>query len=142
MYKRQGLERLDVTYVTRAYLTRHGAGPLPRERPEKPYPGIVDTTNVPNEHQGALRFAWLDLDLLGRAIHADLSDAAAYPALAVNAGLAITCLDQLSGEAARYYRGGIQRRSSLDTFVVAATEAVGLDRLLLSFGPNGDMPCG
>ena len=74
-----------MTYVTRAYLTRHGAGPLPRERPEKPYPGIVDTTNVPNEHQGTLRFAWLDLDLLRRAIHEDLSDAAAYLALIVHA---------------------------------------------------------
>ncbi|MEZ5580424.1 MAG: adenylosuccinate synthetase [Candidatus Competibacteraceae bacterium] len=137
-----GLERLDVTYVTRAYLTRHGAGPLPRERPEKPYPGIVDTTNVPNEHRSTLRFAWLDLDLLGRAIHEDLSDAA-HPALTVNAGLAITCLDQLDGEAARYYRGGIQHRSSLETFVAAATEAVGLDRPLLGFGPSGElMPCG
>lgn len=137
-----GLERLDVTYVTRAYLTRHGAGPLPRERPEKPYLGIVDTTNVPNDHQGALRFAWLDLDLLGRAIHEDLSDATAYPALTVNAGLAITCLDQLGGEAARYYRGGIQHRSSLETFVAAATEAVGMDRPLLGFGPSGElMPC-
>ena len=78
-------ERLDVTYVTRAYLTRHGAGPPTAARAaEKPYPGIV-TTNVPHEHQGALRFAWLDLDLLGRAIHEDLSDAAAYLALTVNA---------------------------------------------------------
>jgi hypothetical protein len=68
-----GLERLDVTYVTRAYLTRHGAGAAAARATRKTYPGVVDTTNVPNEHQGTLRFAWLDLDLLGRAIAADLA---------------------------------------------------------------------
>ena len=133
-----GLERLDVTYATRAYLTRHGAGPLPRELPEPPYPGIVDETNRPNEYQGALRFAWLDLDLLGRAIRMDLSDATAHPALAVGAGLAITCLDQLGGEAPRYYRRGIQHRSSLETFVAAAAKATGVDQILLGFGPGGE----
>ncbi|MDG4555423.1 MAG: adenylosuccinate synthetase [Candidatus Competibacter sp.] len=133
-----GLERLDVTYATRAYLTRHGAGPLPRELPEKPYPGIVDETNRPNAYQGALRFAWLDLDLLGRAVREDLSDAAAHPALTVNAGLAITCLDQLGGAAARYYREGRPRQTSLETFAAAAAEAVGVKQVLLSFGPGGE----
>lgn len=33
-----GLKQLEVTYVTWAYLTRHGAGPLPHELPDKPYP--------------------------------------------------------------------------------------------------------
>jgi len=59
-----GIDAVDATYVSRAYLTRHGAGPLSRELPGKPYPGIQDSTNVPNEFQGTLRFAHLDLDLL------------------------------------------------------------------------------
>ncbi|HUM94418.1 MAG TPA: adenylosuccinate synthetase, partial [Candidatus Competibacter sp.] len=46
------LAELEVTYVTRPYTTRHGAGPLPHELPEKPYPSIVDATNIPNDWQG------------------------------------------------------------------------------------------
>ncbi len=130
-----GLERLDVTYVSRAYLTRHGAGPLPHELPEKPCPGIVDATNVPNAYQGALRFAWLDLDLLAHAIQADLSDAAAYPALTVDASLALTCLDQLGDEPVRYHQGSRVRRTSLEAFVAAAAETTALKPTLLSFGP-------
>ena len=133
-----GLTRLDLYYVTRAYLTRHGAGPLPRELPAKPYPGIVDTTNIPNDYQGALRFADLDLDDLGHAIRTDLSDASAYPALTVNAGLAITCLDQLGGAAIRYYRDGIQHQGSVEDLATAAAETTGLKQILLNFGPSGE----
>lgn len=46
---------LEVCYVTRNYLTRHGAGPLPDEG--KPTPTVVDPTNQQNEWQGALRVA-------------------------------------------------------------------------------------
>lgn len=74
-----GIATLDVTYVTRAYLTRHGAGPLANELPDKPYAGIEDRTNVPNEFQGTLRFAHLDLDLLARTVRTDFADAPACP---------------------------------------------------------------
>ena len=129
-----GLERLEVTYVTRAYLTRHGAGPLPRELPEKPYPGVTDATNVPNAYQGALRFAWLDLDGLGRAIAADLADAKRFPALAVIPRLAITSLDQVGDEPVTYYHGGRCRQTSLETFLAAIAHVVGLAEILLGFG--------
>lgn len=43
-------------YVSRAYLTRHGAGPLPGEWPYR----YADDTNVDHPYQGALRFAPLD----------------------------------------------------------------------------------
>ncbi|MBE2295402.1 MAG: hypothetical protein IAF00_10630, partial [Phycisphaerales bacterium] len=125
-------------YVTRAYLTRHGAGPLPRELPAQPYPGIIDATNIPNDYQGALRFADLDLDALGQAIRTDLSDAVAYPALTVDAGLAITCLDQLGGAAARYYRDGAQHQGSVENLAAAAAETTGLNQILLNFGPGGE----
>lgn len=46
----------DVTpyYVSRTYLTRHGAGPLPGEDPNLSY---EDTTNQPHDFQGVIRFA-------------------------------------------------------------------------------------
>lgn len=45
-------------YVTRSYVTRHGAGPLPYEGQFdlRRYP-VSDPTNQPNEWQGSLRFA-------------------------------------------------------------------------------------
>ena len=55
-----GLDRLSVNYVTRAYKTRHGAGPLPFER-QDPFP-YKDRTNVYNEWQHGLRWAPFDYD--------------------------------------------------------------------------------
>lgn len=88
-----GLERLDVTYVTRCYATRHGAGPLPGATPQPPVVRFRDDTNVPNGWQGHLRFAPLDLDALQARVTADLGDAAAT-GIAVAPSLAVTCLDQ------------------------------------------------
>lgn len=90
-----GIETVDITYVTRAYLTRHGAGPLAGELPDQPYPGIEDRTNVPNEFQGRLRFAHLDLDLLERTIRTDFGDALACDGIAATLNLAVSCLDQV-----------------------------------------------
>ncbi len=51
---------VEVCYVTRTYLTRHGAGPLPSEcAKECINPDMTDLTNVPNPHQGTLRYGWL-----------------------------------------------------------------------------------
>ncbi|WP_434715661.1 adenylosuccinate synthetase [Paraburkholderia sp. A3RO-2L] len=89
-----GVQKLDVTYVTRAYLTRHGAGPLANELEGKPYEAVVDLTNQPNAYQGSLRFAFLDHELLGATIRTDLQ-AAAGSSIEVAANLAVTCLDQV-----------------------------------------------
>ena len=131
-----GLEQLEVTYVTRAYLTRHGAGPLPHELSEKPYPGVTDATNVPNAYQGALRFAWLDLDLLQRTIVEDLADTQQFPALAVTSRLAITCLDQVGDAKATYYRSGLQRQATVESFVAAVAKTVNINEVLLGFGAD------
>jgi len=133
-----GLERLEVTYATRAYLTRHGAGPLPGELSEKPYPGVTDPTNIPNDYQGTLRFAWLDLDLLGRAIAADLSDVGQVADVSVNPRLAITCLDQLGDGPAIYCQAGRRCQAGLEPFVTRVTRAVGINSTQLGLGPDRD----
>ena len=47
----------EVLYVTRTYLTRHGAGPLPTECPmEEISPDIIDQTNMPNPYQQTIRY--------------------------------------------------------------------------------------
>ena len=53
-----GLSLTEVCYVSRTYVTRHGAGNLPHECPREEL-GIVgvDQTNVENPWQGSIRYA-------------------------------------------------------------------------------------
>ena len=99
-----GLDALQVQYVTRAYATRHGAGPLAHELPTPPAAAVRDATNRPNDWQGRLRFGWLDLNRLATDIRADLAEAGA---LAVTAELIVTCLDQMDEGVAHVADGGL-----------------------------------
>lgn len=92
------ITELDVTYVIRAYMSRHGNGPFPTMNPDLTY---EDTTNVENYFQGAIRFGALDLDLVGAAIRNDL-DAAK---IKVNPRLVITHIDQMDNKFPVHYRG-------------------------------------
>ena len=57
----------EVCYVTRPYLTRHGAGKLPNECSRESVGAKIDLTNHENEWQGALRYGKLNWkDLLDR----------------------------------------------------------------------------
>lgn len=127
------IERLDVTYVTRAYLTRHGAGPLRNELPAPPV-GVVDPTNEPNAFQGSLRFAWLDVDDLADRIRRDLTIRA--QGLQVCASLAVTCLDQTPE--VTYFEGGNRRTTDEATFLKAMEAATGLSVAITSHGPGRD----
>lgn len=124
-----GIAGLEVTYATRAYLTRHGAGPFPTEEPGLAFP---DATNRPNPWQGTLRFGWLDLDLLARTIRADLAQSGGIEILPT---LAVTCLNQV-GPRVPHWRGGVRRESSPEALVAAALDAAGLDRALFSSTPT------
>lgn len=87
-----GLEAsLDIYYVSRCYATRHGRGEFPTATENKPYSGIVDLTNVPNEFQESLRFGFLDVDLLIEGINNDLNNLT----LPAEIYLTFTCFDQL-----------------------------------------------
>ena len=56
-----GKTETEVRYVTRSYLTRHGAGPLPTEcQKETINADMADRTNVPNPHQQSLRYGLFD----------------------------------------------------------------------------------
>lgn len=82
----------DIFYVTRAYQTRHGNGPLSNEGLS---PELYDTpqeTNQYNEWQGHQRRSLLDIDLLNYALHCDQN----YSPNARRC-LLISCCDQLSG---------------------------------------------
>lgn len=57
------IAEVETYYVSRTYLTRHGAGPLPGEDPAIAF---EDVTNIPHPWQGAIRFAPLDAGLRDR----------------------------------------------------------------------------
>lgn len=58
----------EIYYVSRTYLTRHGAGPLPGEDPSMSF---EDRTNNPTTFQGSIRFAPMDYDKLTKRCAAD-----------------------------------------------------------------------
>ena len=132
-----GIAALDVTYVTRAYLTRHGAGPLAGELPDKPYAGIEDRTNVPNEFQGTLRFAHLDLDLLERTIRTDFADVLAYSGITARQNLSVSCLDQV-GEAVSYIENGTLQTASPGTLVERLARRLDAGVVYTAWGPTRD----
>lgn len=86
------IDELHAVYVTRSYLTRHGAGPLPDEDTHAHFFDVPeDKTNVDHPYQGKLRLAPLELTALKRRIDKDL----AIDTMGVDrwATLAVTHLD-------------------------------------------------
>lgn len=69
-----GAESTDVFYVSRSYMTKHGVGPMDTEcKKEDINSAIVDTTNIPNDWQDALRFGYIDTDKLYHRVKSDFS---------------------------------------------------------------------
>lgn len=63
---------VELYYVSRTYMTRHGAGPMEYECLKQDInPHIVDNVNQPNEWQGSLRFGYLNTETLYNRIRND-----------------------------------------------------------------------
>jgi adenylosuccinate synthase len=56
-----GIGGIDIYYVSRTYVTRHGAGPLPNEDARMRF---EDNTNLDHKYQGKIRFAPLSANHL------------------------------------------------------------------------------
>ena len=66
------LDWIEVCYITRTYLTRHGAGHLENECSKDEVNSIMyDKTNVPNEYQDTLRYGYLDINKLIKRVNND-----------------------------------------------------------------------
>ncbi|MFL5381492.1 MAG: adenylosuccinate synthetase [Longimicrobiaceae bacterium] len=130
---------LFVTYATRGYLTRHGAGPLQGELPDRPFPGVYDLTNVPHAFQGRLRYALLDVAALHARVTEDFRDTESLgwrPGIQI--GVAVTCLDQLP-EAARWTCDGTPVAGSPEDLVDEVARLLP-GELFVSRGPRaGDV---
>ena len=88
-----GFDLTNIVYVTRSYLTRHGADPYFKE---EPFPASVyDTTNVPHSFQGTLRYSRLSFGDVQSRIRLDMR---AHAPQYMDAGIvqaAVTHLDQI-----------------------------------------------
>lgn len=87
---------IEVFYMCRVYMTRHGAGPFPHELSGIPYEKFEDKNNVPNQFQGSLRFSYMDYNVLAKAINMDLVNIPSTSTVNV----VFSCIDQLG---LRYY---------------------------------------
>ena len=128
-----GHQTLEVTYVTRAYVTRHGAGPLANETQGPPASGIVDPTNVPNLWQHTLRFAHLDIDVLSKAIITDLAE---HRAQVTKSQIMVTCIDQMD-EQVECVQARTRREVPKDDLARTVARATRLD-CARSEGPTRD----
>lgn len=137
-----GIKKLTPLYVTRAYATRHGRGPLPYEGIHITENSIVDLTNVDNEWQERIRFAPLDVSDLRERILADLERSRTLAhVLGVELKepeLAVTCLDQL-GENVRIVPPGAEMRGVKTTELPKLLGMMtGVTVRYTSYGPTFD----
>ncbi len=92
-----GESAVEVCYVTRAYLTRHGAGPFPGECEKSEInSAITDNTNLPNAYQGAIRYGKLDTASLRERIAADFAKFGKIGNCGIS--VAITHLNETNGQ--------------------------------------------
>lgn len=120
-----GVTATDIVYVTRAYATRHGAGPLPGEEViSEELINHTGETNVMNTHQGPFRKSW-NLQAAFKAIEMDYQMFAEVidPKIGVAVGAMITCLDQVSADV---------RNDTLAHII----DELQLDYYYLSMGPS------
>jgi adenylosuccinate synthase len=127
-----GVKEIEVVYVMRAYMVRHGPGPFPTENTTL---GYKDETNITNQWQGSLRFGYLDLDLISENIREDMK----RTKLKLIPSIAITCLDQMNNRVkVKCGSDGLIELESEDlpNFV---SEAVGISKVLVSRSPSRNM---
>jgi adenylosuccinate synthase len=122
---------LNLCYVTRWYMTRHGNGPFPNET-KAPHIKIIDATNIPNEWQGVLRFGTLDVnDLCARIVYDMTKYLPSY--IPYKLGLAVTCLDQNDGRCQFIYDGTLRDQPSTGLLQTLNDKLV-LDKLYDCYG--------
>lgn len=127
--ERINVKEIDVIYVTRSYLTRHGAGPL---QTESEYLYYKDDSNVENEWQGKLRFGYLDINMLSENINNDVKE----NNLKINKMVAVTCLDQIP-EKVKIRVDGELREIKKTNLPVVIQEAVGnVSKIITSSSPK------
>ena len=88
----------ECCYVTRTYLTRHGAGPFAEEcEKEEINADMVDLTNVPNPHQGTIRYGRLEEKALLKRVREDFDSVQLPKKCRIRRTLAVTHKNEYPG---------------------------------------------
>jgi adenylosuccinate synthase len=131
-----GIDHLDVSYMSRAYTTRHGAGPLPDEVKSLRFANVEDKTNIYNDYQHGLRFAPINVDKLQTRIMDDIIDSFGS-GVSLHPRLGITCVDQLIDKQAELrISGRLHQNLSHEEFLDLLTQSIGLKDHFYSAGPT------
>lgn len=120
---------LEICYVGRSYMTRHGHGPFTSNcSKEKIGANLLDLTNGYNTFQGDLRYGYFDEALCLIAIAGDLEHLQHLIGnYQVKKSLSITHLDETDGKI--IYENGTGSGETLK-------EKLGSDRLYTAYGPS------
>lgn len=123
-----------VYFVTRAYQTRHGNGPMTNENLPHNIQENPNETNVTNLFQGRFRKSLLDMSLLKYSINRNPK----VKSLKRYGVLVITCLDQVYDEWRFTYDGKIHCFLNEQEFVHAIAHILEIDEVLLSHSDNSE----
>ena len=93
---------VEILYVTRSYLTRHGDGPMESEftarELKKSLPDLrADATNTENRFQGNLRYGMMDVDLLAERVRKDFSRTSHNAGNRYRSSVMVTHLNEYAG---------------------------------------------
>lgn len=112
----------EVCYVTRWYTTRHGAGILPGATDVVHLSTkITDNTNVHNEWQGSIRYAFFDIDRFVGRVMRDLN-ATQFNEGDFRLSFVINAIDQCDNKKVRYIMDGRESCTGAIDFANAISE--------------------
>lgn len=118
-----------VYYITRAYQTRHGNGPMTNTELGHNIKENPEETNILNPFQGEFKKSLLDIDLLIYGIGKDN-----YSQNIVN--LVITCLDHVENEWRFTYKGQIVHCTDETDFIKQISDILGISSVFISKSPE------
>lgn len=128
----EGVFLNGLVFVTRAYQTRHGNGPMTGTEIPIDLKEDKKETNQTNQYQGEFRKSILDLDLLSYAIDSQKKYQKSATEVAI---LAITCLDHLN-EYKFLSEGKVVEFSNEDNFIKAIADILRIETILMSHSPE------
>jgi adenylosuccinate synthase len=134
---RKGIEALgyhqefQTFFVTRAYQTRHGNGPMTTEHIEHGLEENPNETNVNNAYQGEFRKGLLDLDLIRYAL--------ARNGVKHQDSLVVTCVDHLEDKPRLVHEGKVREFSDTREFLIYIKENLYLHTLYYNESEEGNL---
>lgn len=121
------LDETEIYYITRAYQTRHGEGPMTNQTDDLNLKNNALETNQYNAHQGDFRTSVLDADLLNYALRCD-----ANFSHGLKKNLLVTCVDQVENQQIVFSKNKVL--ATVDYADFPAVLDCGFEKCLFSFG--------